>query len=272
MDDKFDLIPRSQFARAPTLSKRVTEAVEELIIDNELSPGDRLPSERMLAEKFDVSRTVIREAVQALVAKGLLEVRRGSGTVVCRPATASVSKSMSLLLQVGGSNESYDKVHEVRTMLEVRIAELAAERRTDTDLMRLERALDRMISDDHDRTSFSSADVAFHSALAIAARNDLLVVLHDSIADVMLAVRQRAFDTEGSVLRAHSHHRRVFEAVRAGDPVAAARSMAEHLDDSLYLMEHATVTAPKRPPGRRRDASVGAEAEPGRRTRRTARG
>lgn len=234
--DKFERVSIAAVPRSPTLSARVTDAVEKLIADNELVPGDRMPSERVLAEKFDVSRTVIREAVRALVAKGLLDVRRGSGTVVCGPQTDFVSRSMSLLLQAGGSSHSYDQVHEIRTMLELQISSLAAERRTEVDLMNLDRALDQMVRD-HDRESFASADLAFHSALATATQNPLLLVLHDSIADVMVAVRKQAFETLGAVPNAQNHHRRIFEAVRDGDPDRAARAMDSHLLDSRRLME-----------------------------------
>lgn len=241
--DKFERVSIAAVPRSPTLSARVTDAVEKLIADSELVPGDRMPSERVLAEKFDVSRTVIREAVRALVAKGLLDVRRGSGTVVCGPQTDFVSRSMSLLLLTGGTSHSYDHVHEVRVLLEVHIASLAAERRNEIDIMHLDRALDRMVRD-HDRESFASADVAFHSALAAAAQNPLLLVLHDSIADVMIAVRQQAFDPSGSVLNAQGHHRKIFEAVRDGDPVRAAKAMEEHLLDSRRLMEGHAMPAP----------------------------
>ena len=234
--DKFEKVSIAAVPRSPTLSARVTEAVEQLIADNELVPGDRMPSERVLAEKFDFSRTVIREAVRSLVAKGLLDVRRGSGTVVCGPQANFVSRSLSLLLQAGGTSTGYDQVHEVRTLLELHIASLAAERRSEVDIMNLDRALDLMVRD-HDRSSFAHADLAFHSALAGAAKNPLLLVLHDSIADVMVAVRRQAFDTAGAVLKAQNHHRRIFEAVRDGDSVRARKAMESHLLDSRRLMD-----------------------------------
>lgn len=234
--DKFEKVSIAAVPRSPTLSARVTEAVEQLIADNELVAGDRMPSERVLAEKFDVSRTVIREAVRSLVAKGLLDVRRGSGTVVCGPQTDFVARSMSLLLQAGGSSNSYDQVHEVRTMLELHISTIAAKRRTDLDLMNLDRALDQMVRD-HDSESFASADMAFHSALAAATHNPLLLVLHDSIADVMVAVRKQAFETLGAVPNAQNHHRRIFEAVRDSDSARASKAMESHLLDSRRLMD-----------------------------------
>ncbi len=234
--DRFEKVSITAVPRSPTLSARVAKSVEQLIADNELVQGDRMPSERVLAEQFDVSRTVIREAVRTLVAKGLLDVRRGSGTVVCGPQADFVSRSLSLLLQAGSTPTNYDQVHEVRSMLELHIVALAAERRSDVDIMNLDRALDLMVRD-HDRSSFAEADMAFHSALAGAAKNPLLSVLHDSIADVMVAVRRQAFDSPGAVLNAHNHHRRIYEAVRDGDPTRAVKALESHLLDSRRLME-----------------------------------
>src|SRR5579859_2081829 len=90
-DDLFKTIPREA-----SLSNRVKVQLEQLLVDSRLQPGDRLPAERELARQFGVSRTVIREAVRTLTARGLLEVRSGSGTIVRSPSAASVSESMTL--------------------------------------------------------------------------------------------------------------------------------------------------------------------------------
>ena len=98
----------------------------DTILSKRLQVGDRLPSERELGEQFGVSRTVVREAVRALVAKGIIEVRSGSGLRVAAVDAAAVSESMSLYLRGGAFD--FEKVHEVRALLEMHIAGLAAER------------------------------------------------------------------------------------------------------------------------------------------------
>src|ERR1044072_4366305 len=103
-----------------------------MIASNDLKPGDALPSERELGEQFGVSRTVIREAVRALAAKGVIDVRTGSGLRVAACGAATVSESMSLFMR-GRSTLDYPKVHEVRAMLEVEVAGLAAERASRED-------------------------------------------------------------------------------------------------------------------------------------------
>src|SRR5262245_28566351 len=121
-----------QVAREPRLSDKVADMMLETILSRRLQVGDRLPSERELGEQFGVSRTVVREAVRALVAKGVIEVRSGSGLRVAAVDAAAVSESMSLFLR-GGSLD-FEKVHEVRTLLEVHIAGIAAERATTEDV------------------------------------------------------------------------------------------------------------------------------------------
>ena len=117
------------------MSDKVADTMLETILSQGLQAGDQLPSERELGEQFGVSRTVVREAVRALVAKGVIEVRSGSGLRVAAVDAAAVTESMSLFLR--GGSFGFEQVHEVRALLEVHIARLAAERRTDVDLRRL---------------------------------------------------------------------------------------------------------------------------------------
>jgi GntR family transcriptional repressor for pyruvate dehydrogenase complex len=233
-------------ARDSTLAARVTGQIENLIVTGHLQPGDRLPPERELARQFGVSRTVVREAVRALVAKSLLEVRSGSGTIVRSPTAESVSQSMALFLRAGQPQLDYARVHEVRRLLEVEIAGLAAERHTAEDLARMgeilgetDRILGETAAGGDDRDRFAGNDVAFHDALARATHNELFVLLLDSIVDVMIQVRQMAFDVPGTPARAFGYHRAIFEQVKAGDPGGARQAMREHLIDSEEIMRRA---------------------------------
>jgi len=111
--------------RMPRLSDTIAEQLLEAIVAGRFREGDILPSERELGDQFGVSRTVVREAVRALVAKGVIEVRSGSGLRVAAVDAAAVSESMSLYLR--GASVDFEKVHEVRALLEVHIAGAAAE-------------------------------------------------------------------------------------------------------------------------------------------------
>lgn len=224
--------------RHSTLASRVTRQLETMIVENRLHPGDRLPSERDLATEFGVSRTVVREAVRALVAKNLLEVLPGSGTLVRRPSMESVARSMALLLRVGQAHVDYEKLHEVRRTLEVEIAGLAAERRTDEDLVLIERLLAEAPDTWEDREHFAHHDLAFHNSLAQAAHNEIFLFVLNSLADIMLEVRRMAFTVPGLPQRAQQLHRHIVDCIRNGDAQGAQQAMHEdllHAENNLRL-------------------------------------
>ncbi len=232
--------------REPSLTSRVTSELESLIRANRLQPGDRLPAVQELADQFGVSRTVIREAIGALAAKGLFEVRHGSRTVVRHPSVETVQQSMALYLRTGQAAVDQSKVNQVRRVLEVEIASIAAQRRTETDLVALTRLLDEMaeivqnepaLQSNRDR--FITNDVEFHAALARATQNELFGLLLNTLADIMLEVRQLGFSVPGSTAHALTAHRAIFEQVKAGLPEAARQRMQQHLLASEEILRQA---------------------------------
>jgi GntR family transcriptional repressor for pyruvate dehydrogenase complex len=232
--------------RDATLTTRVTELIENLIVEKRLKPGDQLPSVRDLAVQFGVSRTVVREAVGALVARSLLDVRHGSGTTVRSPSTQSVVQSMSLLLSIGQPDIDYSKVHELRRVLEIEIAGLAAARRTAADLQTLARIVGEMegivgtgVLSDEQRENYIQNDLLFHSALAQATQNELFSVVLNSVINVMRQVRQKTLDVPGSHMHALNYHRAIFRQVEAADVTGARAAMQEHLIDSEALQRQA---------------------------------
>lgn len=216
-----------QVAREPRLSDKVAEMMLDTILSNRLNVGDRLPSERELGEQFGVSRTVVREAVRALVAKGVIEVRSGSGLRVAAVDADSVRESMSLFLRGGAID--FDKVNEVRALLEVHIAGLAAERRTEEDLDGLHEIHDKMKREAEDVLAAALDDLEFHRRIAQATRNELFLVLMDSIGTALIDIR-RANLGSGSTPMTLSQHETVLDAIEAGDAAAARDAMASHLD------------------------------------------
>ncbi len=225
-------------ARELTLSDRVTDEIEALIVQSRLQIGDKLPAERELAKQFGVSRTVVREAVRALVAKGMLEVRMGSGTIVCAPSAASVSQSMALYLR--GNQRQFDFAHvmEVRSLFEVEIAGLAAERHTADDIQKMSVILKQAVEIDT-REKFIQWDMDFHLLLAHATHNDLFPLLLDSVAEVMRTTRAMAFDIPGAPARSYKYHSAILEQVEKGDRQAARRAMREHLAEAEATLKQA---------------------------------
>lgn len=221
--------------REPTLAATVADGIERLILEGGITAGSHLPSERVLAEQFRVSRTVVREAVRTVAARGLLHVRHGSGTVVTVPPPDVVARSVSHYLRAG----EVEHVHEVRRMLELETAALAARGRTVRELERLGRLVDALGGAEDDGEALAAVDVEFHRMLAVATRNPFFAVLHDSLADVLLTVRRHAFSRPGSVELARSHHARILGAVAARDEEAAREAMRRHLEEGAQWLRAA---------------------------------
>lgn len=232
--------------REITLTERVMKQLEDLIVQGQLRPGARLPSERELAQQFGVSRTVVREATRALVARGLLEVQAGSGTLVSSPTSESVSQAISrYLLHTSSQQLDYRKIIEVRQVLETAIVELAAQRRTSADLQQLEQilAISEKAAED-DIETMAANDVAFHRALAKATHNEIFSLVLDSIVDFIITLRKTAYKAYGPEKRPYTYlvfHRQIFEQIQASDPQGARNAMIRHLrqaeESILWVLE-----------------------------------
>jgi GntR family transcriptional repressor for pyruvate dehydrogenase complex len=230
-----------QVPREPRLSDKVAEMMLETILSRKLQVGDRLPSERELGEQFNVSRTVVREAVRALVAKGVIEVRSGSGLRVAAVDAAAVSESMSLYLR--GATLDFEKVHEVRALFEVHIAGLAAERATEEDLARLTAVHERMQGEASDVEHAARDDLEFHRMIALATQNELYLLLMDSIGSALIDIRRENLGS-GSTPLTLSQHEAVLERIAARDPDGAREAMAAHLEGvARWWRGHAATAA-----------------------------
>lgn len=222
-----------------TLSTRVAGLVERHLIESRLQPGDRLPTERNLACKFGVSRTVVREAVRALVAKGMLEVRHGSGMTIRSPTVELLSTPLAMILKSAHPGVNHEKIMEVRRLLEVEIAGLAAQRRTARDVADLTAIVENTAGIRTNRERFVQWDVSFHAGLASATQNQLFVLLLESVVSIMRQVRELGFEVSGTQSRAIRHHTAILNAVAAGDPAQARKAMLAHLEEAEGTMHKA---------------------------------
>jgi GntR family transcriptional regulator, transcriptional repressor for pyruvate dehydrogenase complex len=219
-------LARFERPREPA-SNEVAQILLSHLVSGEYAPGQRLPSERTLADSLGVGRSLIREALKALTLLGLVDVRQGDGTYLRqRPSNLlPASFEWGLLL---GENQLEDVI-EARRELEVVLAGLAARRRSEQDVLELRDLLGRM-RDARDTTEFVAADVAFHLRVAESARNSVLrsmlggtqSLLHAWISRVITA----AEDTNPSYLE----HVPVFEAIERGSVTAARKAIRQHLD------------------------------------------
>jgi GntR family transcriptional repressor for pyruvate dehydrogenase complex len=217
---------------APRSGDRVTEVVQLLqrqIETGELPPGARLPSERRISEQMSVSRSVVREALNRLKTQGLVRIRHGSGAVVEDANSRPVAESLERLLRrtAGGP----PALIEVRLCLETEIAGLAAERRTDEHLRRLEEANAALAVAGQGLEETVAADLAFHMELARAGGNAIFLAVLEPIQSLLLLSRRRTISGFG-IEPALVGHRAILAAVRERDAAAARSAMAEHLRQS----------------------------------------
>jgi len=211
------------------LYEQVVEQLETLIVEGHLTPGDRLPPERELSDQFEVSRTVIREAVKSLQEKGLVEIRPGVGTFVHHGMDKILRQSLGRLTQI---NQQYGLANllQVREILEPEIAAIAAEKATPEDIEAMEVAIERMNDSMDDMEVFIAADHEFHLALAQATQNDLIVNLMDSIVDSLEEQRRQIFtEATNGPQNGQIHHIRIFQAIKKSDRELARRQMIAHL-------------------------------------------
>lgn len=231
-----------RLVRAPSLSDRVVQELQSLIVANQVRPGQLLPSERDLAEQFDVSRTVIREALRALAAKGLVDISNGRGTIVLAMTAMSAAASMKLLMQMQPGGMDLANVVEVRRLLEVEIAGVSAERRSPGDLAALSASLAAAERHLGVPDTFVDHDIAFHMGLAVATRNELYPLILDSLSIVLTEVRLVALRIPGTPERALNHHLAIYAAVEAGRPSAARAAMDAHMDEAQQTLERGAVS------------------------------
>ena len=226
-------------ARQPNLTAMLARRLREEITSGRLIPGARLPSESQLVRSFQVSRTVVREAVAALRAEGLVATRQGRGAFVLaapsRPPFAIRGDEISSL-------EDVVKVLELRTALEVAAAALAAERRQGHHLEQIAAAqaeLDRSIEAETDSVT---ADFAFHVAIAHATDNAYFPRLLESIGTVLIPRARVRGDLEDPQARRNylakvsREHAAIVRAIAAGDGPRARGAMQRHLEGSRYRM------------------------------------
>lgn len=210
----------------------LAERLRGQILLGRYAPGDPLPTERDLAVETGLSRGSIREALRILEAQGLVRTRTGrhGGSIVCRPTDDQLGSHIDLYAKARGV--SVQALAEARLAIEPMVAYLAAQRRTDADLAELHRLVGRLEKLTGGRPGrFLEENLAWHHALAVASHNDLLRTFAASVSRLMdEASRVRNFVTRDVRVIVIRSHRRILQAIDAGDAEAARRRSARAID------------------------------------------
>jgi GntR family transcriptional repressor for pyruvate dehydrogenase complex len=211
------------------VATQVARKLVEYLLSGAIEPGERMPSERQLAEAFGVGRSAMREAIKALSLIGLVEVRQGDGTYLRKADSALLPDVIEWGLLLG-ERRTMDLV-EARQEIEIILAGLAARRRTEQDIEDLTRILGRMEQATAVAT-FVEADVQFHMRLADASGNLVLRDIHSSVQALLRAWISRVLASGESQLPSYLEHVPILAGVAAGDFEAAQRAMASHMSSA----------------------------------------
>lgn len=210
--------------------EEIMEQLKDMISRGELRHGQKLPSERELAESLGVSRASVREALTALEAIGILDIRPGEGTFVRETSVSATFAPLAMVLEM--EQNSMSQLMEVRRVLETEIAALAVQRATEEDLINIETNLNHM------RTARTiseavEADLMFHFAIAEATHNSILLRIMNTVADLMHNTfriqREELFAAKGREII--SEHEAIYQAIQDRSLETAKLKMLQHIDN-----------------------------------------
>lgn len=231
-------------------TRKIYEEVAENILDwiksGQLKPGDKLDSVQILAEKFQVGRAAIREALSAIRAMGLIEMKQGEGTYVREfdPTMVTVPVSVAAITD----SEDILNLLEVRKILEAGSALVASQKRTESDLKKIKAALDRMKTALDNQELGEQADIEFHLAVTNSTQNPILINLMNRVSDMMVEAMRESrrlliFSKIENNERLYEQHAKIYEAIKDMNPESARQLMVNHLQFvenllSKILIEH----------------------------------
>lgn len=213
--------------RKTRVSKEIIDQVRDLISSGRLKPGDRLPSERELAQTFHVGRSTVREAIRSMESLGLIEVRAGEGTFLAGPSPRNTQDPLTANLFKAWS--THFKLFEVRAVLEPSLAALAARR---ASLGQIEMMRGILTHQEHQilrGETGKKEDSEFHHLIAEATGNEILHRIADSLMTLLGETRETSLQHSGRPSRSLKQHWAILEAIESRNPAAAERRMREHI-------------------------------------------
>ncbi len=207
------------------LYSEVLDGLRRMIENGEIREGERIPTERVLAERFGVSRTCVREALGALKLSGVIQGRPGAGTYLAKVSPGGIARSDLLLVEEGSPFE----ILESRKIIEPAIASLAARKATANDIARLADAMERLRTSAGEPESLTAADRQFHMCMAEATHNRILIRTLGQVLDLMQRIYYPAVGIVGPHDGYYDTHNEVFRNVQERNSRGAERAMRAHL-------------------------------------------
>ena len=220
--------PDFEIVRRNRVYEEVAKQIERLIL-KKLQPGDKLPSERELADMLRVSRGSIRDAIRSLELMGLVEPRQGAGTIVREISANSVVNPFANALK--RRKELVSELLDFRKMLEPPLAARAATHASPEEIAEMEEILQRQAKTQDQGAAAIAEDAEFHYSVALASGNSVVLKVIDTIMDLLRDTRERSLQVEGRSQKSLAGHRRILAAIKRHDAEAAKAAMRRHIED-----------------------------------------
>ncbi|MFK7747450.1 MAG: FadR/GntR family transcriptional regulator [Kordia sp.] len=221
---KLDIVTKTE---TEDIQKNIISKIRDLINLKNLEPGDKLPSERMLSEKFEVTRSNVREAIQKLEFYGLLNSIPQSGTFVANIGVTAMNGMIEDILRL--EEPDFKSLVETRILLELKTARLAALRRTDEDLLKMKQALDAYTKKVLNGEDAVQEDLLFHLAIAKACGNSTMNTFMLIITPEIITNFEKYHVCDKNLAQSGiREHQEIFDAIKDQKPQLAKQKMKEH--------------------------------------------
>lgn len=220
------------------ITELVVQRIKDLLGRGELKAGSRLPPERELADMLHISRPSLRTALKALSVMGVIHAKPGAGTYIAKSLPEVFTEPMRFMTLI--NNTSVEELFEARLIIEAGLAEIAAERATESDIAALLDEVEGMKMNIGDPEEFLKHDVRFHQAIARAANNKLMSGVMDTVAQLLFHIRRQTIAHARDLEDAIEWHEKIISAMRKHDPKRAKETLSGHLRaaQSAWAREH----------------------------------
>jgi len=214
--------------RVPNLKTQVYDLLLKLIVDGKYKDDDKLPSEKVLCEKFGVSRTVVREAVKSLETRGILKVIHGKGIEVCPSTNSDISNAFMLFLKRQKQEVPMRDLLEVRYAIEIAIAKLAAVNPSKENIDKLCEIIQKMKGSISDVENFIKLDLQYHLQIAYSTKNIIFITIMEALIVPMRKSREETVSPEDNV-QSLIEHINIYNSIKSKDSKKAKYAMKKHL-------------------------------------------